>query len=65
MIKILQNEAITPLHTEMRFASFLSGGFTTMAKVSVHGSNKSTGKETGKTHLYAMFCHLAVFIYLS
>ena len=29
--------------TEMRFASFLSGGFTT------YGSNKSTRKETGKS----------------
>ena len=33
----------------MRFAIYLSGGFTTM----VH-SNKSTGKETGKTHLCAL-----------
>ena len=32
----------------MRFASFFSGGFNT------NDSNKSTGKETGKTHLCAM-----------
>ena len=32
--------------TKVRFARFLSGGFTTK-----YGSNKSTGKETGKTHL--------------
>ena len=32
--------------TEVRFASFLSGVFTT---------NKSTGKETGKTHLCAVY----------
>ena len=35
--------------TEVRFASFLSGEFTTI------GSNKSTGKETDKTHLCAMY----------
>ena len=34
--------------TEMHFASFLSGGFTNMAVI------KSTGKETGKTHLFAL-----------
>ena len=39
----------TDQRTEMRFASFLSGGFTTY-----YGSNKSTGKETGKTHLCAV-----------
>ena len=32
--------------TEVRFASLLSGGFTT--------SNKSTRKETGKSHLCAV-----------
>ena len=31
--------------TEVRFASFLSAGFTT------YGSNKFTGKETGKSYL--------------
>ena len=36
-------------YTEVRFASFLSSGFTTMAV-----SNKSTGKETNKTHLCAL-----------
>ena len=35
--------------TEVRFASFLSGEFTT-----TYDSNKSTGKETGKTHLCGM-----------
>ena len=34
--------------TEVRFASFLSGGFTTIVV------NESTGKETGKTHLCAV-----------
>ena len=36
-----------PQCTEVRFASFLSGGFTNMAVI------KSTVKETGKTHLIA------------
>ena len=40
---------INLLVQKMRFAIYLSGGFTTM----VH-SNKSTGKETGKTHLCAL-----------
>ena len=35
--------------TEVGFASFLSGGFTYY-----YGSNKSTGKETGKTHFCAL-----------
>ena len=34
----------------MRFASFLSGGSTTMGVT----TNKSTGKETGKMHLCAV-----------
>ena len=34
--------------TEVRFASFLSGW------IYYYGSNKSTGKETGKTHLCAV-----------
>ena len=45
--------------TEVRFASFLSGGFIT----AIH-SSKSTGKETGKTHLCALvgsFCRLHFF----
>ena len=37
--------------TEVRFASFLSGGFTT-----TYDSNKSTRKEIGKTHLCALHC---------
>ena len=36
--------------TEVRFVSFLSGGFIT----AIH-SSKSTGKETGKKHLCAVF----------
>ena len=39
-------------YTEVRFASFLSGGFTTMHMC--YGSNKPTGKETGKMHLCAL-----------
>ena len=35
--------------TKERFASLPSGGFTNM-----YGSNKSIGKETGKTHLCAL-----------
>ena len=35
--------------TEVRFASFLSGGSTTY----YGNSNKFTGKETGKTHFCA------------
>ena len=38
-----------PHCTEVRFATFLSGGFTTMVY-----SNISTGKETGKTYLCAL-----------
>ena len=37
--------------TEVRFVSFLSGGFIT----AIYGhSSKYTGKETGKTHLCAL-----------
>ena len=42
-------------YTEVRFASFFSGGFT------YYGSNESTGKETGKTHLYGL-CSTSVVI---
>ena len=40
-------EIYEPAHgTEVRFARFLSGGFT-----KYYGSNRFTGKETGQTHL--------------
>ena len=37
--------------TEVRFNNFLSGGYW----IYYYGSNKSTGKKTGKTHLSAMY----------
>ena len=42
--------------TEVRFASFLSGGFTAN-----YGSNQSTGKETGKTQICAVCSILPIF----
>ena len=44
--------------TEVRFVSFLSSGFI----IAIVGhSSKSTGKETGKTHLCAVQCPLPKF----
>ena len=43
--------------TEVRFASLLSGGFG----IYYYGSNESTGKKTGKTHL----CELVKGSFLS
>ena len=47
-----ERKVILPQCTNVRFASFLSGGFTTRT---VH--NKSTGKKTGKTHLCVVMCY--------
>ena len=46
-------------YTEGRFASFFSGGFT------YYGSNESTGKETGKMHLCAVYwkCKVKLKLY--
>ena len=46
--------------TEVRFASFLSGGFIT----AIH-SSKSTRKETGKTHLcgLVLIAHVCLFLF--
>ena len=45
----------TEQHTEMRFASFLSGGFITDIEVNPWES-RHPGKQTGKTHLCAVCC---------
>jgi hypothetical protein len=42
-------ELVSTQCTEVRFASFLLGGFITIAVF-----NKFAGKETGKTHLCAL-----------
>ena len=48
---LITTNVVMLLCTGMRFSSFLSGVFTFYN----YGSNKSTGKESGKTHLCALY----------